>query len=113
MHYMSNKTTPAERKYHSYYLEILAIVAAIKKVRVYLLGINFKIVTDCSAFTMTLQKKDLPPKIAHWGLLLEEYDYKIEHRPGTRMRHADALSRYHICMILQLVQRKHRMKMTM
>lgn len=100
VHYMSKKTTPAERKYHSYYLEVLAIVAAIKKFRVYLLGIHFKIVTDCSALTMTLQKKDLPPRVARWALLLEEYDYKIEHRPGTRMRHADALSRYPICLML-------------
>lgn len=69
VHYMSKKTTPAERKYHSYYLEILAIVAAIKKFRVYLLGIHFKIVTDCFALTMTLQKKDLPPRVARWALL--------------------------------------------
>lgn len=100
VHYMSKKTTPAEKKYHSYYLEILAIVAAIKKFRVYLLGIHFKIITDCSALTMTLQKKDLPPRVARWALLLEEYDYKIEHRPGIRMRHADALSRHPICMMI-------------
>lgn len=91
--YMSKKTTPAEKKYHSYYLEILAIVEAVKKFRVYLLGIRFKIVTDCSALTMTLQKKDLPPRVARWALMLEEYDYVIEHRPGIRMKHADALSR--------------------
>ena len=24
---------------------------------------------------------------------LSEYDYVVEHRPGTKMRHADALSR--------------------
>lgn len=93
IHYMSKKTTPTERKYHSYYLEILAIAEAIKKFRVYLLGIKFKIITDCSALTMTLQKKDLPPRVARWALLLEEYDYTIEHRPGTRLKHADALSR--------------------
>lgn len=91
--YMSKKTTPAEKKYHSYYLEILAIVEAVKKFRVYLLGIRFKIVTDCSALTMTLQKKDLPPRVARWALMLEEYNYVIEHRPGIRMKHADALSR--------------------
>lgn len=97
---MSKKTTPSERKYHSYYLEILAIVEAIKKFRVYLQGIRFKIVTDCSALTMTLQKKDLPPRVARWALLLEEYDYQIEHRPASRMKHADALSRYPTCLIL-------------
>lgn len=100
IYYMSKKTTPAEKKYHSYYLEILAIVEAIKKFRVYLLGIRFKIITDCSALTMTLQKKDLPHRVARWALLLEEFDYKIEHRSGTQMRHVDTLSRYPVSLIL-------------
>ena len=32
-------------------------------------------------------------KLASWILKLEEYDYIIEHRPGSMMQHADALSR--------------------
>lgn len=100
VYFMSKKTTPAEKKYHSYYLEILAVAEAIKKFRVYLLGIHFKIVTDCSALTMTLQKKDLPPRVARWALLLEEYDYSIEHRPGIKMKHADALSRHPVSLII-------------
>lgn len=99
-YFMSKKTSSTEEKYHSYYLEILAIAEAVKKFRVYLLGIHFKIVTDCAALTMTLQKKDLPPRVARWALLLEEYDYEIEHRPGLRMKHADALSRNPICLLL-------------
>lgn len=108
VHYMSKKTTPSERKYHSYYLEILAIVEAIKKFRVYLQGIHFKIITDCSALTMTLQKKDLPPRVARWALLLEEYDYKIEHRPGSSMKHADALSRYPVWILTETTARLKR-----
>lgn len=61
--YMSKKTTLAEKKYHSYYLEILAIAESIIKFRVYLLGIKFKIITVCLALTMTLKKKDLPPRV--------------------------------------------------
>jgi len=45
MYYSSGKTTPAEAKYSSYELEILAIVKALKKFRVYLLGIAFTFVT--------------------------------------------------------------------
>lgn len=111
VYFMSKKTTPAERKYHSYHLEILAIVEAIRKFRVYLLGIRFKIVTDCSALTMTLKKKDLPPRVARWALILEEYDYMIEHRPGTRMKHADALSRYpikNVCVLTDTASRLRR-----
>lgn len=85
IHYRSRKTTPAEKKYHIYYLEILATAG-------YLLGIKFKIVTHCSALTMTLQKKE-PSRVTRWALLLEEFDLSIVHRPGTLLKHADELSK--------------------
>ncbi|GFX94666.1 hypothetical protein TNCV_3088951 [Trichonephila clavipes] len=78
--YMSQKTTPAEEKYSSYELEVLAVVNALKKFRTYLLGNHFKIITDCSAFQKTMDKKDLVTRVARWTLLLEEYDYEIAHR---------------------------------
>lgn len=53
VHYMSKRMTPAEAKYSSYDLEVLAVVVALKKFRVYLLGIHFEIITDCSAFYQT------------------------------------------------------------
>lgn len=91
--YYASKTTPAEEKYTSYELEVLAIVKSLKKFRVYLLGIAFKIVTDCRAFTLTMSKKDLCVRAARWALLLEEFSYEIVHRPGKDMTHVDALSR--------------------
>ncbi|GFW04715.1 retrovirus-related Pol polyprotein from transposon 17.6 [Trichonephila clavipes] len=54
---MSQKTTPAEEKYSSYELEVLAVVTALKKFRTYLLGNHFKIITDCSAFQDYGQKR--------------------------------------------------------
>ncbi|UYV80704.1 hypothetical protein LAZ67_19001449, partial [Cordylochernes scorpioides] len=101
VHYMSKKTNEAQQKYSSYELEVLAVVEAVKKFRIYLLGIKFKILTDCSAFTMTLKKKDLTTRVARWALLLEEYDYTIEHRPGSGMKHVDALSRNPVSMMIQ------------
>ncbi|GFY27799.1 transposon Tf2-6 polyprotein [Trichonephila clavipes] len=99
VYYMSKKTNTAEEKYDSYELEVLAIINALKKFRVYLLGQHFKIVTDCSAFQKTMQKKDLITRIARWALQLEEFDYEIEHRVGSRMKHVDALSRYPVMMV--------------
>jgi len=43
---------------------------------------------------MTMKKRDLCVRVARWALLLEEFDYEVEHRPGNSMRHVDALSRY-------------------
>ncbi|GBN12110.1 hypothetical protein AVEN_118128-1 [Araneus ventricosus] len=74
IYYMSKKTSPAEEKYDSYDLEILAIIRALKKLRVYLLVQHFKIVTDCSAFQKTMHKKDLITCIAIWALQFEEFD---------------------------------------
>ncbi|GFT77406.1 transposon Tf2-6 polyprotein [Trichonephila clavipes] len=97
--YMSQKTTPAEEKYSNYELEVLAVVNALKKFRTYLLGNPFKIITDCSAFQKTMDKKDLVTRISRGELMLEEYDYEIVHRSGQRMQQVDALSRYPVTII--------------
>ena len=101
VYYFSRKTNDAQKKYTSYELEMLAVVEALKKFRVYLLGISFKIYTDCAAFAVTMNKKDLCTRVARWALLLEEFNYTIEHRPGSRMQHCDALSRNPLTMIIQ------------
>lgn len=99
IYYSSRKTSDAEQKYHSYELEVLAIISSLKKFRHYLLGIPFKIFTDCSAFEQTMKKRELTTRVARWALLLEEFEYMLEHRSGSRMKHVDALSRYPINVI--------------
>lgn len=61
--------------------------------------------TDCRAFTTTMNKRDLCVQVARWTLLLEEFQYKIEHQPGKNMSHVDALSRYPI-QACNLVERQ-------
>lgn len=94
VYYYSRKTTPAEKKYISYELEMLAVIKALEKFRVYLLGRNFKIITDCSAFQQTMDKAKLSPRVARWALSLGQFDYSIHHRSGSGMRHVDSLSRH-------------------
>jgi transposase InsO family protein len=91
--YFSRKTTPDECKLHSYELETLAVIASLNRFRVYLVGIPFQIFTDCNALRYTLTKRDVVPRVARWWIQIQEYDCTIEYRPGTRMLHADALSR--------------------
>jgi hypothetical protein len=91
--YYSRQTAPEEKNFHAYELETLAVVESLKKFRVYVLGILFKIVTDCRALRTTLIKRDLIPRIARWWLQLQEFHFEIEYRPGTQMSHVDALSR--------------------
>jgi len=91
--YFSKRTTEIESKYHSFELETLSIIYALHRFRTYLLGIKFKIITDCQALSLTLNKKETNPRIARWVLEMQNYDYILEHRSGSRMTHVDALSR--------------------
>lgn len=91
--HFSKRITDIESRYHSYELETLSIVYALRRFRVYLIGIKFKIVTDCLSLTLTLNKKFLNPRIHRWALEMQSFDYVIEHRSANRMSHVDALSR--------------------
>lgn len=59
----------------------------------YLLGLKVTVVTDCAAVRCTINKPDLVPRVSRWVMELEEFDYEIKHRPGSQMKHVDALSR--------------------
>lgn len=91
--YYSRQTTKEEMRYHSYEQETLAVVCALKYFRVYLVGVKFKILTDCNAFRLTLTKRDINPRIGRWWLAIQEFDFEVEYRPGSKMAHVDALSR--------------------
>ncbi|GFU07266.1 transposon Tf2-6 polyprotein [Trichonephila clavipes] len=99
--YMSKKTSDHERKYTSFELEVLAVVEALKKFRIYVLRTSFKVITDCDALVKTLSKKELNPRIARWALYLQEFNYTIEHRTSSKMARVDALSRPPHCMLIQ------------
>lgn len=91
--YYSKRTTDVESKYHSYELELLAIINALNRFNIYLQGLKFKIITDCNSIKMALNKKEINARINRWALTLQNYNYEIEHRSGERMKHVDALSR--------------------
>jgi transposase InsO family protein len=94
--YFSKQTTVDQRQYHSYELETMAVVYALHHFRVYLLGLHFTVVTDCNALRTAFSKKDLIPRVGRWWLQVQEFVFDIKYRPGARMPHVDALSRYPI-----------------
>lgn len=90
---VSKKTSETEKKYHSSRLELMAIVWTLDRLRQFLIGIKFKIVTDCQALVYMNAQKTTNPQIARWCSLIQEYDFDITHRPGKKIPHVDALSR--------------------
>lgn len=91
--FFSKATNHAESKYHSFELEMLAVVRAVERFHLYLYGLDFAVVTDCNALVYAVNKANLNPRIARWTLTLQNYNFRVVHRPGDRMRHVDALSR--------------------
>jgi hypothetical protein len=91
--YFSRRTTECEAKYHSYDLETLAIVEAVEHFRHYLYGVHFTVYTDCNSVRATALKKNLHPRVARWWVKLQDYDFSIEYRAGSKMGHVDYLSR--------------------
>ena len=55
----NKRTSPAESRYHSYELETLAIVNAVKHFRRYLHGRKFLVVTDCNSLKALSNKVHL------------------------------------------------------
>lgn len=96
--YFSMRTTSAESKYHSYELETLAVVKAIKHFRHFLYGRSFKVITDCNSLKASRHKKELTPRVHRWWSYLQSFQFEIEYRKGERLAHADYFSRNPIDM---------------
>lgn len=75
-------------------MEALAIVSALEKFRVYLIGIEFTIKTDCISLKLLDSKRDLNPRIGRWFVRLSEFNYRIQYLSGNQNCVADSLSRF-------------------
>ncbi|UYV85027.1 ATP2C1, partial [Cordylochernes scorpioides] len=93
IHYLSRTTSKHESKYGISELECLAIVWALQKLRPYIFGREFKVVTDHSALTWLANVRDPCSRLTRWGLKLMEHDFEIVHRARRKNVAPDALSR--------------------
>src|SRR5206468_10859521 len=91
--YASRTLSRPERNYCVTRRELLAIVYFAKQFRSYLLGREFLIRTDHSALRWQKLTPEPIGQQARWLERLEEFSYRIEHRPGRKHSNADALSR--------------------
>ena len=89
--YMSRRLTFAERNYTATERETLAVVHALQVWRTFLYR-QFELLTDNSAVTYLLTKKNLSKCEARWIDFLAEFDYVVHHVPGSA-NVADSLSR--------------------
>jgi len=91
--YASRTLSRTERNYCVTRRELLVIVYYAKKFRMYLLGRHFLIRADHSALQWLRRTPEPIGQQARWCEILEEFDFRIEHRARRSHGNADALSR--------------------
>jgi len=80
--YASRSNNKVENNYSSYEGEFLAIVWAIINFRPYFYGTKFTLYTDHQPIKWFMTNDKLIGKLAHWELILQEYEFKVIHRLG-------------------------------
>ena len=95
--YYSRSLNKHERNYSITMKEMLGIHFALKKVRSYVFGQEFTLVTDHNALTALLKLTDPQDKLARWQAYISAFQpfskMKVVHRKGKVHHNADALSR--------------------
>ena len=72
----------------------MVVIWATSHFQSYLFGNSFTSITDHEPLKWIMTTTKLTGKLARWGLLLQEYDFTMEHRAGVDNTNADCLSRY-------------------
>jgi hypothetical protein len=91
--YASARLNDAQRRYHINEQECLTVVFAVKRYRPYLEDKPFLLRTDNKCLLWLNGAKDSNAKLTRWALLLQEFNFRVEHCPGKNNELPDVLSR--------------------
>ncbi|KAG5886535.1 hypothetical protein JTB14_002032 [Gonioctena quinquepunctata] len=91
--YLSRSLSRQERNFTTTERECLAVLWAVEKLRPYLEGVPFSVITDHYSLLWLHNLKDLTGRLARWSVRLQQYDFKILHRKGKEHVVPDTLSR--------------------
>ena len=92
--FASRNCNAAERNYSAYNGESLEVVWAVQHFRHYLIGSSFRLLTDHAALHWMMTTSRLTGRLARWSLILQEYDFTIQHTPRVENVVADYCSRF-------------------
>lgn len=91
--YLSRSLSKQERKYTVTEKECLAVLWAVEKLRPYIEGSHFTVITDHHSLVWLQNLKDPTGRLARWAVRLQQYDFEIIHRRGKDHVVPDCLSR--------------------
>ena len=92
--FIGRKFSPAETKLSASERECLGILSVVKKLKYYLIGRRFVLLTDAKCLVFLKNSVSTNSKLTRWSLLLSEFEFEVAHVPGKLFRVPDYLSRY-------------------
>jgi len=92
--YASKSLTEAQRKFHPMEGECYALIWGVMHFRQYLDMKHFILRTDHKPLEWLATISDAHGRRGRWVSMLQDFSFKIVHRPGLRHTNVDALSRY-------------------
>lgn len=91
--YLSRSLTRQERNYSTTERECLAVIWAVEKLRYYLEGTFFRVITDHHSLLWLNNLRDPQGRLARWSLRLMAFTFELVHRKGKDNVVPDMLSR--------------------
>lgn len=92
--YISRSLCKAEKNYSITEKEVLASLWAMEKLKFYLHGKKFKLISDHKPIEVIRKKAEFgSPRLVRWLERLEKFDFECVYRKGSEVVVADALSR--------------------
>lgn len=91
--YISRSLTRQERNYSVTERECLAVIYAVEKLRPYLEGYAFTVITDHHSLLWLNNLKEPTGRLARWAVRLQQFSFEIIHRKGKDHVVPDLLSR--------------------
>lgn len=96
--FVSGTLKPSEKNYSQLHREALAIIYSVRKFHKYIYGLEFTIESDHQPLREIFSTNKQLPSVAsnrlhRWAIFLASYNYNIKYKNGSKMCHADALSR--------------------
>jgi hypothetical protein len=99
--YASRRLTSPESRYSVTERECLAVVWGIRKMRAFLEGYHFTVITDHQALKWLNTLRNPSGRLARWALELQQYQFDITYRSGKQNQVADELSRNPVCAAVE------------
>lgn len=91
--YVSRSLTAGERKFSTTERECLAVLWSVERLRCYLEGRKFTVITDHFSLVWLNNLKNPQGRLGRWAVRLQQFDYEIQHRKGKDLVVPDTLSR--------------------